>query len=79
MPATNLFLGLCLLLPLPCANITAARHDLGITRFPASVTGPAGMVTSCSESVLIMYHPFLRTVADIALRALFYAAFAASF
>jgi hypothetical protein len=54
MPATYLFRGLCLLPPLPCANITADWQERGNTRSPSSVTDPVGMPTSYSESVLIM-------------------------
>jgi hypothetical protein len=41
-----LFLGLCLLLPLPCAKITRPEAPLGITRSPSRVTSGTSILTN---------------------------------
>ncbi|HXX96328.1 MAG TPA: hypothetical protein VEL11_04320, partial [Candidatus Bathyarchaeia archaeon] len=45
---TYLLRGLCLLLPLPCANNTIPLHSLGTARLPSRVTLPAATLTDFS-------------------------------
>ena len=48
--ATYRLRGLCLLLPLPCANTTMPLGFSGIVRCPATVTGSGATRTSSSRS-----------------------------
>jgi hypothetical protein len=49
--ATYLFLGLCLLLPLPCAKTTIPSAASGSVSVPSREKGPTGICTICSGKV----------------------------